>query len=69
MKIQITEAEHKFFDDNEELIINGEEFNFIAEEDSEMNDNGKTSYYIYQQPSTNKFFRVSVKLMRLNLKK
>lgn len=65
MILTITQEEHKQFDKDEQLIINGEEFNYITEEDSETDDDdGRIIYYIFQRPSDKKFFRVSLYLCR-----
>jgi len=60
MKIKLTESQMSDVDSENKLVVEGELWEFVNEHESEMDDNGKYKDVIYKQPSTGKFFRITL---------
>lgn len=60
MKVDLTESQISDVANENKLVVNGELWEFINEQESEMDDNGKYNDIIYKQPSTGKFFRITL---------
>lgn len=64
MKIDLTENQILDVAKGNKLVVDGELWEFISEEESDMDDNGKYSDIIYRQPSTGKFFEITLFYLR-----
>lgn len=60
MKIELTDENMIQVCDEESLIVNGEEWEFVEETDYEYDENGHSKQVYYEQPSTGKIFMVSI---------
>lgn len=65
MKIKLYNEQMEAIKKGFNLIINNEKWRFIDEiVESDMDDHGKYNEYIYQRPSDNKYFRITIFLCR-----
>lgn len=68
MKIKLTESQMSDINKETDLIVNGETWEFIEETEDDEDEKGSYKDVIYKQPSTGKFFRVTLFYCRYGYK-
>lgn len=64
MQIKLTNEQMIAIDNEEDLIVGGEEWEYVCELDTEEDERGRYLTYIFKRPSDNKCFRITVAYAR-----
>jgi hypothetical protein len=60
MKIKLTNEQMRAINDGENLMVNGEEWEYIDELDIEEDEQGRYFTYIFKRPSDDKHFMITL---------
>lgn len=60
MKIKLTNEQMMAIDNEEDLIVDGEKWEYVDELDTEEDEQGRYLTYIFKRPSDNKNFMITL---------
>lgn len=60
MEVKLTECQMSDIECGNKLVVDNDVWEFVNESETDIDDNGKYNDIIYKQPSTGKFFRITL---------